>query len=74
MNQYRMSFVQNSTLPPSMHHKLTKHGKFCKQNNQLPTKSHDELENNSIIFHPFLAMHPPRFTIDNIQLQVTTNK
>jgi hypothetical protein len=31
-----------------MHHKLTKHGKFCKQNNQLPTKSHDELEDNSI--------------------------
>ena len=29
-----------------MHLKLTKHGKFCKQNNQLPTKSH-ELKDNS---------------------------
>jgi len=28
--------------------KLTKHGRFCKQNNQLPTKSHDELKDNSI--------------------------
>ena len=32
-----------------MHLKLTKHGRFCKQNNQLPTKSHDELKDNSII-------------------------
>jgi hypothetical protein len=32
-----------------MHQKLTKHGKFCKQNNQLPTKSHDELEDNPIV-------------------------
>ena len=31
-----------------MHQKLTKHEKFCKQNNQLPTKSHDELKDNSI--------------------------
>ena len=53
MNRYRMLFVQTSTLPPSMHQKLTKHGKFCKQNNQLPTKSHDELEDTSIIFHLF---------------------
>jgi hypothetical protein len=30
-----------------MHHKLTKHGKFCKQNNQLPTKTHVELKDNS---------------------------
>ena len=30
-----------------MHLKLTTHGRFCKQNNQLPTKSHDELEDNS---------------------------
>jgi hypothetical protein len=29
-----------------MHQKLTKHGRFCKKNIQLPTKSHDELENN----------------------------
>ena len=31
-----------------MHLKLTKHGRFFKQTNQLPTKSHDELKNNSI--------------------------
>jgi hypothetical protein len=30
-----------------MHHKLTKHGRFCKQNNQLPTKTHAELKHNS---------------------------
>ena len=30
-----------------MHQKLAKHGRFRKQNNQLPTKSHDELEDNS---------------------------
>ena len=30
-----------------MHPKLTKHGRFSKQNNQLPTKSHDELKDNS---------------------------
>ena len=31
-----------------MHLKLTKHGRFWKQNNQLPTRSsHDELEDNS---------------------------
>jgi hypothetical protein len=47
MNQYRMFFVQTSTLPPHMHQKLTKHGKFYKQNNQLPTKSHVELKDNS---------------------------
>jgi len=38
-----------STPLPRMHQKLTKHGKFCKQNNQLPTRSHDELEDNSVI-------------------------
>jgi hypothetical protein len=32
-----------------MHHKLTKHGRFCKQNNQLPTKTHGELKDNSIV-------------------------
>jgi hypothetical protein len=47
MNQYRMFYVQTSTLPPRMHHKLTKHGRFCKQNNQLPTKTHVELKDNS---------------------------
>ena len=30
-----------------MHLKLTKHGRFCKQNNQLPTKTHDKLKDNS---------------------------
>ena len=49
MNWYRMLFVQTSTLPPRMHHKHTKHGRFCKQNNELPTKSHVELEDNSIV-------------------------
>ena len=44
-----MCFVQTSTPPPHMHQKLTKHKRFCKQNNQLPTKSHDELKDNSII-------------------------
>jgi hypothetical protein len=43
-----MFYVQTSTLPPRMHQKLTKHGKFCKQNNQLPTKTHVELKDNSI--------------------------
>ena len=49
MNQYRMFFVQTSTQPPNMHLNLTKHGRFCKQNNQLPTKSHDELKDNSSV-------------------------
>ena len=38
---------QTSTLPPRMHHKLTKHEIFCKQNNQPPTKRHVELEDTS---------------------------
>jgi hypothetical protein len=50
MNRYRMFFIQTSTLPPCMHHKLTKHGRFCKQNNQLPTKTHVELNDNSIVW------------------------
>jgi hypothetical protein len=52
MNRYRMFFVQTSTIPPRMHQKLSKHGKFCKQNNQLPTKSHVELKDNSTIMPP----------------------
>ena len=32
-----------------MHLKFTKHGRFCKQNNQLPCKSHDELEDDTNI-------------------------
>jgi hypothetical protein len=43
-----MFFVQTSTLPPHMHQKLTKHRKFCKQNNQLPTKTHVELKDNML--------------------------
>jgi hypothetical protein len=42
-----MFYVQTSTLPPLMHHKLTKPEKFCKQSNQLPTKTHLELKDNS---------------------------
>ena len=30
-----------------MYQNFTKHGRFYKQNNQLPTKSYDELEDNS---------------------------
>jgi hypothetical protein len=37
-------FNQTSTLPPNMHQELTKYGRCCMQNNQLPTKSHVELE------------------------------
>jgi hypothetical protein len=36
---FRMIFVQTSQLTTNMHQKLTKHGKFCMQNNQLLTKS-----------------------------------
>ena len=36
-----------------MHLKLTQHGRLCMQNNQLPTKSHDELKDNSIILQLF---------------------
>jgi hypothetical protein len=43
-----MFFVQTSTPPPRMHQKLTNHERFYKQNNQLPTKNHDELKDNSI--------------------------
>ena len=32
-----------------MHLNLTKHERFCKQNNQLPTESHDESKDNSIM-------------------------
>jgi hypothetical protein len=49
MKRYRMFFAQTSTLPPCMHQKLAKHGRFWKQNNKLPTKSHIELENNFIV-------------------------
>ena len=60
INRYRMCFVQTSTPPPHMHQKLTKHKRFCKQNNQLPTKSHDELKDNSITMK-FLKLWRPFF-------------
>ena len=50
MNQYRMFFVQTFSWPPNMHQTLTKHGRFCKQNNHLPIKSHDELEDNCNVY------------------------
>ena len=43
-----MFFVQISTLPPSIHQKLTTYGRYCKQNNHLPTKSHVELEEDTM--------------------------
>ena len=33
--------------PPNMYLNVTKHGRFCKQNNQLPTKSHNDVKDNS---------------------------
>ena len=33
-----------------MHQKVTKHGRCCMHNSQLQTKSHVELEDNSIVF------------------------
>ena len=47
MNLYRMFFVQTSTRPPNVHLELTKRGRFYEQNNQLPTKSQDELRIHS---------------------------
>ena len=55
MNRYRMFYLQTSTLPPRMHHKLTKHGRFCMQNNQLPTKTHVESKDNSILSKKILS-------------------
>jgi hypothetical protein len=54
MNQYKMFFVKTSTLPPRMDQKFTKHGRFCKQNNQFPTKCHEELEDNSNILEKYI--------------------
>ena len=47
MNRYRMFFVQPSTRPPTHASKVYQ---TWKQNNQLPTKSHDELKDNSIVW------------------------
>ena len=46
INRYRMFFVQTATWPPA--HAPRTHQTW-QQNNQLPTKSHDELKNNSNI-------------------------
>lgn len=35
-NTYRTFSIQISSLPPSMHQKLTGHGRFCMQNNLTP--------------------------------------
>ena len=40
-----MSAKKNNLKP----HVLTEHGKCCMQNNQLPTKTHVELKDNSIV-------------------------
>ena len=53
MNRYRMFFVQTSTLPSSMHWKLTKLGRCCMQNHQLPTKSHVKLQNRWNTYHKY---------------------
>ena len=46
---YRMFFIQTSTPTISIDWKLTKHRlEFCMQNNQLPTKTHGEVKNNSV--------------------------
>ena len=42
----RMFFVQTSTLPRRIHRKITENERSCVQNNQLPPKSHVELEDN----------------------------
>ena len=53
-----MFFVQTFAWPPNMHQKLTKHWRFYKQNNQLPLKSNDELEDiNSSTIH-FIVLDP----------------
>ena len=38
INRYRRFHLVTSTLPPCMHHKLTKIRRFCKQKKELPTK------------------------------------
>ena len=49
-NLHRMFFVQTSTLPPSMHHKLTYWTwKLLYAKQRLLSKNHVELENNSSI-------------------------
>jgi hypothetical protein len=43
-----MFFIQTFTSTQNLHWKPTEHGKFSKQNNQLPTKTPIELKDNSI--------------------------
>ena len=44
IDQNKVFFNQTSTLPPNMHQEITKYGRCCMQINQLPTKSHVDLE------------------------------
>jgi hypothetical protein len=53
MDRYRKLLVQTSSPSPSMPPRLTKHGNFCMQNNQLVTKIQDELTDNSNILFGF---------------------
>ena len=46
-----------------MHQKFTKHEKFRKQNNQLPAKSHNKLEDNSILTSDFEEIKLGRYEI-----------
>ena len=48
MNPYRTFFIQISKMTPCMHQKLIECGKYCMQNNQLPTKTLVEFTYNSI--------------------------
>jgi hypothetical protein len=45
MNRWRKFCVQTSTPAPSMHKKLTQHGKYGMQINQLLTKTLVDLKN-----------------------------
>ena len=50
MNRYGIFFVQTSTLPhPSMRCKHAKHGRCCMQDHELPTRSHVEFEDTSVV-------------------------
>jgi hypothetical protein len=71
-NQYRMFYVQTSTLPPHMHQKLTKHVRFCKQNNQLPTKTHVELKDNSNVAKLWNAIMKQKLRLFAIHQIVTS--
>ena len=55
MNQFRILFVQTSTLTPSTQQKLAEHGKFCMQNNQLLTETLFESKGNSKALHNWVG-------------------